>query len=84
MFSLNICAHVLQGTVCVASRARRPAVPTRLLGSIFAALAARSRRPVWIGAAEAAMEHVEAARYSDNQGMFSTVGASMKRNVCTA
>ena len=36
------------------------------------------------GSAEAATEDVEAAWYSDNQGMLSIVGASMKCNVCTA
>ena len=42
-FSLIICAHVLQTTVCVASRARRCSAPSRCLGGILAALAAKSR-----------------------------------------
>ena len=57
MFSLIICAHVLQATVCVASRARRQSVPSCLLGGILTALPARACRPVRIRAAEAAAEH---------------------------
>ena len=43
MFSIIICAHVLQTAVCVAPRARWRSVPSGVLGDTLAASAARSR-----------------------------------------
>ena len=42
MFSLIICAHDLQATVCVAPRARCGSVPSGVLGDTLAATATRS------------------------------------------
>ena len=91
MFSLIICAHVLQATVCVASRARRCSAPSRLLGGILAALAAKSRPKLLDETALPGFEppqppwRTSSARYVfHNRVMLSIVGASMKCNVCTA
>ena len=43
MFSIIICTHDLQTTVCVAPRARCGSVPSGVLGDTLAASAARSR-----------------------------------------
>ena len=43
MFSIIMCAHDLQTTVCVAPRARCGSVPSGVLGDTLAASAARSR-----------------------------------------
>ena len=90
-FYLIICAHVLQATVCVTSRARRCSAPSRLLGGILAALAAKSRPKLLAAPDLSGFEPAQPpwstsrARYDiHNRVMLPIVGASMKCNVCTA